>query len=110
MVLQNKFLQFLGLVKKAGKLIEGYNKCEELIKKGKISLLIMSLDCSMNTKEKFIRYCIDAHIPYIETFGKEELGLPIGREEISLLGVIDKKMSDKLLSLWNEQNQTITRG
>ena len=28
----NKFYQFLGLTKKSGNLIEGYNKCEEAIK------------------------------------------------------------------------------
>ena len=30
--MNSKFLQFLGLTKKAGKLREGYNKCEETIK------------------------------------------------------------------------------
>ena len=110
LILQNKFLQFLGLVKKSGNLIEGYNKCEELIKKSKLFLLIISLDCSLNTKDKFTRYCDVNNIPYIVSFSKEELGAPIGRDEISILGVVDKKISDKLLSLWNEQNQINTRG
>jgi ribosomal protein L7Ae-like RNA K-turn-binding protein len=101
---QNKFLQFLGLAKKSGNLIEGYNKCEELIKKNKLFLLILSKDCSINTKEKFVRYCTNSGIPVIESYSKEDLGAPIGRFEINILGVTDKKICDKLLSLWNEQN------
>jgi ribosomal protein L7Ae-like RNA K-turn-binding protein len=49
---------------------------------------------------------MDYNIPSIEAFSKEELGAPIGRDEISVLGVVDRKISDKLLSLWNEQNNT----
>lgn len=108
--MQNKFLQFLGLAKKSGNLIEGYNKCEELVKRSGLYLLILSEDCSTNTKEKFARYCMSYNIPFIESFSKEELGAPIGRAEINVLGVVDKKISDKLLSLWNEQNNTNIRG
>jgi ribosomal protein L7Ae-like RNA K-turn-binding protein len=108
--LQNKFLQFLGIAKKSGNLIEGYNKCEELLKRSGLSLLILSVDCSVNTKDKFIKYCTNYNIPFIESFSKEELGAPIGRAEISILGVTDRKISDKLLSLWNEQNNINIRG
>lgn len=31
--MKNKFLGFIGLIKRAGKLLEGYNICEEKIKK-----------------------------------------------------------------------------
>jgi ribosomal protein L7Ae-like RNA K-turn-binding protein len=108
--LQNKFLQFLGLAKKSGNLIEGYNKCEELIKRNGLHLLILSTDCSNNTKEKFVKHCMNYKIPFIESSSKEELGAPIGRAEINVLGVVDKKISDKLLSLWNEQSNTNIRG
>ncbi len=110
LTLVNKFLQFLGLAKKSGNLIEGYNKCEELIKRNGLSLLILSTDCSTNTKDKFTKYCMNYSVPFIESFSKEELGAPIGRFEISIIGIVDRKISDKLLSLWNEQNNTNTRG
>lgn len=108
--MQNKFLQFLGIAKKSGNLIEGYNKCEELVKRSKLSLIILSRDCSDNTKDKFLKYCTDYEVPFIESFTKEELGAPIGRSEISILGVSDNKISYKLLALWNEQNNINTRG
>jgi ribosomal protein L7Ae-like RNA K-turn-binding protein len=99
--MQDKFLQFLGLTKRAGKLIEGYNKCEEIIDKRKIHLILISLDCSENTKKKFISYCSKYNVPYIENYSKETLGASLGREEVNILGVADKNMSLQLLKLYN---------
>jgi ribosomal protein L7Ae-like RNA K-turn-binding protein len=102
--MQNRFLQFLGIVKKSGNLVEGYNKCEELIKQNKIYLLIISTDCSDNTKDKFKGYCDRYNIPYLETYTKEELAQNIGRAEINLLAVSNKTMSEKLMEIWKENN------
>lgn len=101
--MQDKFIQFLGLTKRAGKLIEGYNKCEEIIDRRKIHLIIISLDCSNNTKDKFINYCTKYNIPYIQHYSKEALGMALGRNEVNILGISDKKMSLQLLKLFNEK-------
>lgn len=97
----DKFLNFLGLTKRAGKLLEGYNKCEEEVKGSKIYLFIFSNDISSRSKEKFIKYCEQYNIPYIDSFSKEELGYSIGRYEINILGVTDENMAKKLLSYSN---------
>jgi ribosomal protein L7Ae-like RNA K-turn-binding protein len=102
--MKDKFLQFLGIVKKSGNLVEGYNKCEEIIDKRKLFLLIISTNCSSNTKDKFIRLCINNAVPYVEVYSSEDLGTIIGRAEINLLGVLNKNMSDNLLLLLKEQN------
>ncbi|SMC21691.1 Ribosomal protein L7Ae [Clostridium acidisoli DSM 12555] len=100
----DRFLKFLGLTKRAGKLKEGYNKCEETLKLGYVKLIIMSLDASLNTKDKFNTYCKRYGTCMIEDFSKEELGKALGREEINLVCVTDDRMSKKLLELWNEKN------
>lgn len=100
----NKFLQFIGLCKKAGKLLEGYNRCEEYISKDKVELVIISEDCSNNTRDKFVGYCEKKNIPYINGLTKQDLGNAVGRVEINILGVIDKNMSERLLVLWNENS------
>lgn len=97
----NKFLNFLGLTKRSGKLLEGYNKCEEEMKRSKIYLFIFSNTISSRSKSKFIKHCDQYNIPYIDDFSKEELGYSIGRYEINILGVTDKNMADKLLSYSN---------
>ncbi|MDP4144365.1 MAG: ribosomal L7Ae/L30e/S12e/Gadd45 family protein [Bacillota bacterium] len=96
----NKFLQFLGITKRAGKLVEGYNKCEETVKRGGVFLVILSDESSENTKKKFKNYCEKKDIPCIEGISKDTLGKVLGRTEINVLCVIDVGMSNKLLELW----------
>ena len=98
----NKFYGFLGLTKKSGNLIEGYNKCEEYIKRSKPSLLILSKEVSPNTMKKFSKYCEENKIPFIKDIDKYSLGMALGREEISVIIVKEKKMADKLLELWKK--------
>jgi ribosomal protein L7Ae-like RNA K-turn-binding protein len=98
--MNDKFLQFLGISKKAGMLVEGYNTCEELIKKKKLYLMVVSDDVSQNTKEKFTNYCKSANIALLEGYSKEELGKILGRDEINLLGIKDLTMARKLKDLW----------
>jgi len=105
--MNNKFFQFLGLTKKAGKLIEGYNQCEDALSHRRGTLIILSEESSTNTKDKFKRFAIKNVIPLIEGVSNETLGKCLGREEINVLCVNDKKMSNKLLSLWNEDNESI---
>ncbi|WP_346912846.1 ribosomal L7Ae/L30e/S12e/Gadd45 family protein [Clostridium sp.] len=100
--MQNKFLSFLGIAKKSRNLVEGYNICEEEIKRNKIHLCILSLECSENTKKKFEKYCDDRRVPVIGNIPKSELGMAIGREEINVLAVKDEKICENLIKLWKE--------
>lgn len=104
--MNNSFLQFLSLIKKSGKMVEGYNKCEEVIQKRKIQLLLVSDDCSINTKEKFKRYCSNNNVPVIECYTGDILGRALGRDKINIVGILDGNMSEKLIKLW-EQNVPI---
>lgn len=100
----SKFLQFLGLIKKSGKLIEGYNKCEDSIKKNqKIYCIIISKDVSENTSKKFVSYCSKNNLPIITGYTKDELGRMLGKSEISIIGVSDKHMCEKLIELWKHE-------
>ncbi|MEG2017320.1 MAG: ribosomal L7Ae/L30e/S12e/Gadd45 family protein [Clostridium sp.] len=100
--MQNKFLNFLGIAKKSRNLVEGYNACEEEIKRNKVSLCILSEECAENTKNKFQKYCSDRNIPVISGLTDEELGNAIGREKINVLAVKDSKISKNLIKLWKE--------
>ncbi len=103
--MNNKFYQFLGLTKKAGKLIEGYNQCEEALSHRRGTLIVLSEESAINTKDKFKRLAVKNNIPLIEGVPSEVLGKCLGRAEINVLCVNDKKMSDKLLCLWNEEDE-----
>jgi ribosomal protein L7Ae-like RNA K-turn-binding protein len=101
--MKSKFLQFLGLTKRAGNIKEGYNKCEEALKLGYAKLIIISTDTSINTKDKFNTYCDRYNTNIINFFSKEELGSALGRQEINVVCVTDLRMSKRLLELWNEE-------
>ena len=97
----DKMLSFLGLTRKSGNLILGYNKNEEAIKMRKLYLLILSKGASENTKDKFKGYCEKYKVPYIEDFTPDELGHALGYEGIAVVGVSDQSMADKIVSMHN---------
>ncbi|MGL4991097.1 MAG: ribosomal L7Ae/L30e/S12e/Gadd45 family protein [Sarcina sp.] len=96
--MRDKFLNFLGLVKRSGNILDGYNKCEEIIGKKRVHLVIFSNEISEKSKKKFVKKCELLSIPYIDGFSKTELGNSIGKEEINILGILDKNMAKKLMS------------
>lgn len=100
--MKNDFLKFLGLAKRAGKILEGYNKCEENIKKHEVYLIILSEDASENTLNKFLKYGNKYDISVIIKYSKEDLGKAIGVDEIKIIGVKDKNISEKLISINQE--------
>ena len=51
--MEDRIYAMLGLCMKAGKLAYGSDMCEEKIKAGKVSVLIVAEDASENTKNKF---------------------------------------------------------
>jgi Ribosomal protein HS6-type (S12/L30/L7a) len=97
--MRNKFLQFLSMTKKAGKLVEGYNKSEEAIKGNKGYLVLLSTELSENSKKKFHKYCDDRTIPYIDSYSNRDLGEVIGKSEINVLCVTDEGMGRQLVVL-----------
>lgn len=101
--MNNKFLQFLSLVKKSGKIVEGYNKTEELVKKGSIKVIIISEDASDNTYEKFVNYSNKYKIYLIKRFTKAQLGQSIGRSEINIIGLTDDSMCKKIIELYETE-------
>lgn len=99
----NKFLNFLGLAKRSGSIIEGYSKCNEQRNKKKIYLFIISNDASEASKKKFKNHCNDNNIKYIQNFSKEELGAAVGRPEIKIIAILDNNIAKKLVALYQEE-------
>lgn len=99
----NRFFNFLSIAKKSKNLLEGYSKCDDYRNNTKIYLFIMSNDLSEKSKSKFKKHCENKNIPYIEDFSKEELGSPLGRKEVMLLGVLDLGIAEKLINIYEEE-------
>lgn len=106
--MNDSFLNFLGMTKKAGKLLEGYNKCEDAIKRRKVSLVVLSKDISENSKEKFVKYCDTYNVSLVQSYSKWQLGSALGKEEINVLGITDANMSNHLKVLLVQNNKKNT--
>ncbi|HBT18533.1 MAG TPA: 50S ribosomal protein L7ae-like protein [Clostridiaceae bacterium] len=106
----DKMLSFLGLIRKSGKLILGYNKCEEAVKTRKVKLLVLSKGASENTKDKFRGYCEKYKVPFIEDFTPDELGYALGYEGIAVVGVSDRNMAEKLKTLYESKESEELNG
>ncbi|AGX42440.1 ribosomal L7Ae/L30e/S12e/Gadd45 family protein [Clostridium saccharobutylicum] len=99
----NRFFNFLSIAKKSGNLLEGYSKCDDYRNNTKIYLFIISNDLSDKSKSKFKKHCNEKDIPYIEDFSKDQLGAPLGRKEVMLLGILDNDIAKKMLALYEEE-------
>jgi len=95
----NEALNFIGIVKKSGNLLLGYNSCEKAIKSNnKLYLVILADDVSDNTYEFFKKLSLDKNFKLVKCFDKKSLGQILGREEIGVIGVKNKNLSDNILN------------
>lgn len=99
----DKFLQFLGIAKKAHKIAQGYNKSEEFIKKRKVKLIIISNDISDVTLRKFNNYAKKYDIDIIKCYSSEILGAAIGAKQIGVISILDDGFRKKFMEIWNEK-------
>jgi ribosomal protein L7Ae-like RNA K-turn-binding protein len=91
-----KLINSLKMMKNSGFLTFGIELVEENI--GKIQYLIVASDCNKKNSDKILKLCKDKKIKYIITASKRELGEVFLKEEINVIGVMDKKSTRGLLS------------
>lgn len=104
----NKKISFmLSLCQKAGKIITGEENCERTIAKGLAHLIIIANDASDNTKKKFNNKGLYYNVPVISLSNREDLSNSIGKTNRPTIVIIDKNFSEKLISLYQEENKVI---
>lgn len=109
---RDKILRFIGMARRAGKIVFGFEAVKAAVMKDEIFLLIVSEDVSPNTLNKLI----DAGGEYSGKYGKDlsffsfgtkdELGAAIGKDAKAVIGISDKGFSDKLSEMLEELDET----
>jgi ribosomal protein L7Ae-like RNA K-turn-binding protein len=94
----DKVYTFIGLIQKSGNLSSGSDAVEMDIKKNKCKLLIISIDASENTKEKFEKLAKQHNICYVYFGNKADFGFAIGKPDRTVLSIKDQNFSKGLLS------------
>lgn len=97
--MKNNLTGFLGLTRKSGNLSLGGNLTEAALKRGKVKLIIIAEDASLNTVKKFRNYSISHKVECLSILTMDEMGEALGKGEIAVIGVLDDKMAKKLKEL-----------
>lgn len=93
-----KWLNTLGLMNCARKLVTGEELVVKGIQQGTIYFVLLSEDASQNTKKKLIDKCTHYQIPYAIKGDRYTLGRAIGKEKRVVLGIADKGFAKLLQS------------
>ena len=92
----DKIYSFISLAKKAGRLAAGEEACEKALKSGKVHLLIVSEDASINTVKKFQDACAYRDIAMVCFGEKELLGKFTGGNLRTVIAIKDRGFADQL--------------
>lgn len=91
--MNDKIYRYLGLARRAGNLISGYNTCIHSINKKTVKLIIICEDAAENTKNKFIQMATSNNIKYIVWGLKDNLSHAVGMNNRSVFGMTDDKFA-----------------
>ncbi|MDO5330156.1 MAG: hypothetical protein Q4F15_01815 [Bacillota bacterium] len=95
--MNDKSLQFLGLLNRAGKLLIGESL---LYKMDRIAILILADDASDRSRKTYLNKAKSAEVAVLGGYSKAELGASLGLGEVSAIGLLDKKAAKKLAESW----------
>lgn len=101
--MNKKFCSMLGITKKAGKLLSGSFNVEKNIKKNLIYTVIIADDASTNTVEKFKKLCEIYKTSYIVYGSKNLLGKCIGKNETSVIGIMNNELAKVVINAAKEE-------
>ncbi len=89
----DKIYGMIGLSRKSGNLVLGFDLVEEQIKKKKLHLVIYTSDSSEKGRSNLIKLCDEYGVNYLEHGSKYELGKILNKLEVSFVGIKDKNMA-----------------
>jgi len=89
------YLNILNSMKNSGELVFGINLLFENIEH--VHFIVLAQDISKKNEEKILRRISELKIPYVTAGTMEELGKIFNKEEITVIGIKDKKMARGLI-------------
>ena len=95
----DRILQFLGLCKRAGRLVSGADTVGKTVREGRARLVLYAADVSDNSLKKVIAAAEEHEIPVHRlTCGKDELGFALGKH-CGIICVTDSGFAEKILRM-----------
>ncbi len=102
----NRLSGFLGLCRKAGKLVFGFDMTVEAMQKGTANSILLSADCSERTARNIKRIAEDCKTEiYILPLTMDEIGYAVAKR-VGVLAVCDSGFSKKIKELLDNGTHT----
>ncbi|WP_129408720.1 L7Ae/L30e/S12e/Gadd45 family ribosomal protein [Marinitoga lauensis] len=102
---EQKVVNLLGFASRMRKIIFGKDNIREYIRnpKRRAKFIIIASDVGDSIKEDTIKRCRSHHVPYVllKEYTKNELGRSLGKDEISVVGVLDENIVKGILEVVN---------
>lgn len=96
-----KILGLIGLAARARNVCFGADSVELEMKKKKVQLVIMAMDASERTKQKFKKLCEEHGIPIIIEGEIEILSKAIGKSNKAIIGIEDINLAKEIQKIKN---------
>lgn len=93
---EEKILNFLGLIQRAGKLVTGFDAVKLGLMHKKIKVIFIASDLSENTKEKLNFLNRKQHVPIYDMLSSKQLSSALGKER-KIVAVTDQGFSQAIV-------------
>lgn len=96
---EQRLKSLLGLAYKGGNLMAGTQNCKRAITSQRAKLVLLSTDCSDNTKKFFMDKCSYRGIPVAFYGNRRFFGNAVGKSERAVLAVLDEGFFKEIAKL-----------
>ena len=93
---ENKTYGWLGLARKAGRLVAGDALCEDALARRRAWMIIVASDAGANTRERFCALCEKAGVELVLFGTKAELGQRLGRDAYAVVAVLNRSFAGQI--------------
>ena len=95
-LLARRVLSLVGLNRRAGALVCGYEKVVAALRGGYVAFLMEATDAAVGGREK-IRHA-GKNVPLVDLFGSADLGAAVGRQDVVHVAIKTGRLAERLLS------------
>ena len=95
-LIARRVLSLVGLNRRAGALVYGYEKVVAALRGGCIAFLMEAADAAGGGREKIRR--AGKNVPVVDLFGSVDLGAAVGRQDVVHVAIKTGRLAERLLS------------
>jgi len=96
-VMEERALTCIRMARKAGRLVSGYTPVSRALMHQPVTCLLIAADTAPERRHEYEAWCAKRQIPVHSFLSKARLGELAGRDQSSALGILDARLSARLL-------------